>query len=86
MKAPSHFAFTVAREHPKLRVQLDVESSDLLIERLAQGKLDIMIGRLFERAVTVTPIPKRRGVLGFQMVDLFQQLAETFIDLGVAGG
>jgi DNA-binding transcriptional LysR family regulator len=39
----------VAREHPSLRVQLDVESSDLLIERLAQGKLDIMIGRLFER-------------------------------------
>jgi DNA-binding transcriptional LysR family regulator len=39
----------VAREHPTLRVQLDVESSDLLIERLAQGKLDIMIGRLFER-------------------------------------
>ena len=39
----------VAREHPSLRVQLEVESSDLLIERLAQGKLDIMIGRLFEQ-------------------------------------
>jgi len=39
----------VVREHPCLRVQLDVESSDVLIERLAQGKLDIMIGRLFER-------------------------------------
>jgi len=39
----------VAREHPGLRVQLDVESSDLLIERLAQRKLDFMIGRLFER-------------------------------------
>jgi DNA-binding transcriptional LysR family regulator len=40
---------TVARENPKLRVELHVESSDLLIEQLAQGKLDIMIGRLFER-------------------------------------
>ena len=39
----------VAREHPSLRVQLDVESSDVLLERLAQSKLDIMIGRLFER-------------------------------------
>jgi DNA-binding transcriptional LysR family regulator len=39
----------VAREHPKLRVQLEVESSDLLLERLSQGKLDFMIGRLFER-------------------------------------
>lgn len=44
-----HAMSIVAREHPSLRVQLDVESSDLLIERLAQGKLDIMIGRLFER-------------------------------------
>jgi DNA-binding transcriptional LysR family regulator len=39
----------VAREHPSLRVQLDVESSDVLLERLSQAKLDIMIGRLFER-------------------------------------
>jgi DNA-binding transcriptional LysR family regulator len=39
----------VAREHPDLRVQLDVESSDVLIERLTQSKVDIMIGRLFER-------------------------------------
>jgi DNA-binding transcriptional LysR family regulator len=39
----------VAREQPNLRVQLEVESSDLLIERLAQGRLEIMIGRLFER-------------------------------------
>jgi DNA-binding transcriptional LysR family regulator len=39
----------VAREHPNLRVQLEVESSDLLIDRLSQGKLDVMIGRLFER-------------------------------------
>ena len=40
---------TIARENPKLRVELHVESSDVLIEQLAQGKLDIMIGRLFER-------------------------------------
>jgi DNA-binding transcriptional LysR family regulator len=39
----------VAREHPSLRVQLAVESSDVLLERLSQAKLDIMIGRLFER-------------------------------------
>ena len=38
----------VAREHPNLRVQIAVESSDVLIERLRQSKLDIMIGRLFE--------------------------------------
>jgi len=38
----------VAREHPDLRVQLAVDSSDVLIERLAQSKLDIVIGRLFE--------------------------------------
>jgi DNA-binding transcriptional LysR family regulator len=39
----------VAREQPGLRVQLQVESSDVLIESLAQGRLDIMVGRLFER-------------------------------------
>lgn len=39
----------VTREHPSVRVTLEVESSDLLIDRLSQGKLDIMIGRLFER-------------------------------------
>jgi DNA-binding transcriptional LysR family regulator len=39
----------VVREHPTLRVQLAVESSDVLLERLSQAKLDIMIGRLFER-------------------------------------
>jgi len=40
---------TVAREQPNLHVRLQVSSSDLLIEDLLQGKLDIMIGRLFER-------------------------------------
>ena len=38
----------VTREHPSVRVLLEVESSNLLIDRLLQGKLDIMIGRLFE--------------------------------------
>ncbi len=38
----------IAQEHPDLRVQLAVESSDVLLERLTQSKLDIMIGRLFE--------------------------------------
>jgi DNA-binding transcriptional LysR family regulator len=38
----------VAREQPDLRVQLVVDSSDVLFERLIQNKLDIMIGRLFE--------------------------------------
>ena len=39
----------VAREQPNLRVHLQVDSSDLLIEKLLQGNLDIMVGRLFER-------------------------------------
>jgi len=38
----------VAHEHPGIRVQIAVESSDVLIERLRQNKLDIMIGRLFQ--------------------------------------
>lgn len=35
--------------HPTLRVNLQIETSDVLLERLAQGKLDMMVGRLFER-------------------------------------
>lgn len=34
-------------EHPNLRVSLLVESSNVLQERLAQNKLDIIVGRLF---------------------------------------
>ena len=41
---------SVARTTPKLRVELHVESSDVLLEQLVAGKIDIMIGRLFERA------------------------------------
>jgi DNA-binding transcriptional LysR family regulator len=40
---------SLARERPDLRVQLSVESSDVLIEHLSQSKVDIMIGRLFPR-------------------------------------
>ncbi|PPE68701.1 LysR family transcriptional regulator [Caldimonas thermodepolymerans] len=39
----------VKQEHPNLAVSVAIESSDVLLERLAQGKLDLMIGRLFER-------------------------------------
>jgi DNA-binding transcriptional LysR family regulator len=39
----------VKQEHPSLRVSLQIETSDVLMERLAQGKLDMVIGRLFER-------------------------------------
>jgi DNA-binding transcriptional LysR family regulator len=38
----------VAREQPDLRVQILVESSDVLIQRLVENKLDIVIGRLLE--------------------------------------
>src|SRR5690349_18057761 len=36
-----HAIAIVTRDHPDLRVQLAIESSDVLIERLAQSKLDI---------------------------------------------
>lgn len=39
----------VMQQHPSLRVQLAIETSDVLMERLAQGKLDMVVGRLFER-------------------------------------
>lgn len=39
----------VTEQHPRLRVSLLVESSDVLLERLAQNKLDILVARLFER-------------------------------------
>ena len=39
----------VKRLQPSLRVQLAIETSDVLMERLAQGKLDMVVGRLFER-------------------------------------
>ena len=39
----------VKQEHPNLSVSVAIETSDVLMERLAQGKLDLMVGRLFER-------------------------------------
>jgi len=39
----------VKQEHASLRVSLQIETSDVLIERLLQGKLDMVVGRLFER-------------------------------------
>ena len=35
------------QERPSLRVSLQIETSDVLIERLSQGKIDMVIGRLF---------------------------------------
>ena len=37
----------VKQEHPSLRISLDIETSPVLLERLDQGKLDIVVGRLF---------------------------------------
>ncbi|MGN6528342.1 MAG: LysR family transcriptional regulator [Burkholderiaceae bacterium] len=39
----------VKAAHPSLRVNVQVETSDVLIERLNQGKLDMVVGRLFAR-------------------------------------
>lgn len=37
----------VKREHPNLQIALQIEPSDVLIDRLNQGKLDILVARLF---------------------------------------
>ena len=37
------------RDHPDLRVSVMVESSDVLLEQLAQNRIDLMVGRLFAR-------------------------------------
>lgn len=39
----------VARRHPMVKVHLQVDSSDRLLEHLQEGKLDMMVGRLLER-------------------------------------
>lgn len=39
----------VKQQHPSLRVQIAIETSDVLMERLSQGKLDMVVARLFER-------------------------------------
>jgi DNA-binding transcriptional LysR family regulator len=37
----------VKQDHPNLQIALQIEPSDVLIERLNQGKLDILVARLF---------------------------------------
>lgn len=37
----------VKQEHPSLRISIDIETSPVLLERLEQGKLDIVLGRLY---------------------------------------
>jgi len=37
----------VKQEQPGLRISLDIETSPVLVERLEQGKLDILVARLF---------------------------------------
>jgi DNA-binding transcriptional LysR family regulator len=37
----------VKRDRPNLRISIDIETSAVLLERLEQGKLDIVVGRLF---------------------------------------
>ena len=37
----------VKQAHPNLRISLDIETSPVLLERLEQGKLDIVVGRLY---------------------------------------
>jgi DNA-binding transcriptional LysR family regulator len=39
----------VAREHPLVRIRLQVESSDQLLEALQGGKIEVMVGRLLDR-------------------------------------
>ncbi|MCY0387530.1 LysR family transcriptional regulator [Robbsia sp. Bb-Pol-6] len=38
----------IKRDYPRLRVSIQVETSNLLLPLLAQGELDIMIGRVLE--------------------------------------
>src|SRR5262245_37891697 len=38
----------VAREHPMIRVRLQVDSSDRLLEALQDGTIDVMVGRLLD--------------------------------------
>jgi DNA-binding transcriptional LysR family regulator len=37
----------VKQEQPTLRIAIDIETSPVLVERLEQGKLDVLVGRLF---------------------------------------
>ena len=44
---------TVKREHPNLRITIQIESSNVLIDQLNRGTLDLVIGRLSEEHDTV---------------------------------
>lgn len=37
----------VKQAHPSLRVSLQIETSDVLMERMAQGRMDMLVARLF---------------------------------------
>jgi DNA-binding transcriptional LysR family regulator len=39
----------VAREHPLLRIQVQVDSSDQLLAAMQEGRIEVMVGRLLER-------------------------------------
>jgi DNA-binding transcriptional LysR family regulator len=39
----------VKAAHPSLRVSVQIETSDILMERMAQGKMDMLVARLFAR-------------------------------------
>jgi len=42
-----HAVSMVKQAHPTLRVSLQIETSDVLMERMAQGKIDMLVARLF---------------------------------------
>jgi len=62
----------VKREHPNLRVSLDIETSPVLLERLEQGKLDLLVARLFAEPVCalVRPGHPLLGMTGLGLRDL----------------
>jgi DNA-binding transcriptional LysR family regulator len=42
----------MAREYPRVRLQVQVESNERLLEELQQGRIEILVGRLPDRADT----------------------------------
>ena len=40
---------SVKERYPQLQIWAEVETSDVMLPRLAEGELDIMIGRVLER-------------------------------------
>jgi DNA-binding transcriptional LysR family regulator len=42
-----HAVSMVKQAHPTLRVSVQIETSDVLMERMAQGKFDMLVARLF---------------------------------------